>query len=221
MVKAKSLLILLMLLATVSEANTNDMLNKIEVESAQEVTKISRQEIEALKRLSTDNKKENGALIASFLESATAGLPSIQKGQAADGAILFVSFSMPESLLFTLADEAAQFNIPVVINGLVDGDFKKTITIFTRLNQRAKKQKHNFTGLSIDPVWFEQFHITSVPALVVTARPHHCEPQQICAGQPFDVVYGNASVRRSLELIREKGDGAPHIAQVILENGHV
>lgn len=221
MYKQKISILFLMLLAGNSFANTNDFIRKTEAEGVREAAKISRQDIEVIKQLSARNKTENGALIASFIQGAKSGLPSVQRGQAADGAILFVSFSMPESLLFKLADEAAQFNIPVVINGLVDGDFKKTITTFTRLNQQAKKQKQNFAGISIDPVWFEQFHITSVPALVVTARPAHCEPQQICAGQPFDVIYGNASVRKSLELIREKGDDAPHIAEVILESGHV
>ena len=108
-----------------------------------------------------------------------------------------------------------------MINGLVEGDFKKTIETFKRLNADAKKQHLHFKGVSIDPVWFTQFHITSVPALVVTELPKACALAQDCEPQPFDVVYGNASLKNALELIAKKGEAAPRRAQVILENGHV
>jgi len=141
--------------------------------------------------------------------------------QSASGVILFISFSMPESLLFALSDEASELHIPVVINGLVDGDFKKTIETFERLNRHAKKANLHFEGLSIDPIWFQQFQIKSVPALVVTERPLDCKPQTICANQAFDVVYGNASLKKALTLIAEKGDVGSRIAQKILEDRHV
>ena len=127
---------------------------------------------------------------------------------------------MPESLLFALCDEAAVFDIPVVVNGLVDNDFRKTIETFVRLHHDAQTQHRRFKGISIDPLWFEQFHITQVPALVLSDT-HVCAPQTLCANQPFDVVYGNASIKRSLSLIRDKGDAAPKLAHAMLENGHV
>jgi len=34
-------------------------------------------------------------------------------------------------------------------------------------------------------------------------------------------VYGNASIKKGLELIAQKGDAAPQLARTILENGHV
>lgn len=159
--------------------------------------------------------------IADVLKSAKASNPLRGPVQSASGAILFVSFSMPESLLFALSDEAAQLHIPVVVNGLVESDFKKTIVTFERLHRHAKKAHLHFEGISIDPVWFQQFQVSSVPALVVTERPTNCQPQTLCENQPFDVVYGNANLKKALALIAEKGDAAPQIAQKILEDGHV
>ena len=98
-------------------------------------------------------------------------------------------------------------------------NYNKTIVdIFYEL---AKKNHLNFKGVSIDPLWFEQFNISAVPALVVSARPANCEPQSLCANQAFDVVYGNASLKNSLELVAEKGETASLLAKSILENGHV
>ena len=59
-----------------------------------------------------------------------------------------------------------------------------------------------------------------MPALVVTTPSHACMTGSDCV-QPFDVVYGNASIKKALELIAEKGDAAVQRAQTILEKGHV
>ncbi len=134
--------------------------------------------------------------------------PALKKNPAA---ILFVSFSMPEPLLLNLADEAAAMHIPVVIKGLKNNDFKQTVATFSRLSQQAQKQQLNFKGVSIDPHWFNQFHITAVPALVVSTD-----------AQTFDVVYGNASIKKGLELIAQRGEApTARIAKNILEQGHV
>lgn len=202
-------------------ANTNDDINAYQAEGLRQTASVSSATIQNLKASSDYARAQNKTLIDGFLKYAHDSLPSGQKVQAAPNAILFVSFSMPESLLFALCDEAQAFNIPVVINGLVDKDFKKTIETFARLNHEAKKQHLNFQGISIDPLWFQQFQITSVPALVLSERSSACEAQTICENQTFDVVYGNASLKKSLELMRDKGDAAPHIAKHILEQGHV
>jgi len=202
-------------------ANTNDDMATMQMDARRQAAAVSHDRIETLKVLSEQNQSEHKTLIDTLMADAKSGLPDKQRAQAAFGAMLFVSFSMPESLLFALADEAATYHIPLVVNGLVDGDFKKTIDTFARLSANAKKQSLTFQGISIDPVWFQQFHIESVPALVVTTRPEACEAQKVCANQLFDVVYGNAHVKKGLELIATRGDAAPKLAQKILEKGHV
>lgn len=191
------------------------------MDARRQAATVSHEHIETLKVLSEQRQSEHKTLIDTLMADVTSGMPDKKRGQVADGAMLFVSFSMPESLLLRLSDEASTYNIPLVINGLVDGDFKKTIDTFARLTTNAKKQSLTFQGVSIDPVWFQQFHIESVPALVVTTRPESCEAQKVCANQLFDVVYGNAHVKKGLELIATRGDAAPKLAQKILEQGHV
>lgn len=138
----------------------------------------------------------------------------------AQEAFLFVSFSMPESLIFSLASEASTYQIPVVIQGLIDDDFKKTIRAFAELKKKAAQTNLRFEGLSIDPVWFSEYQIGSVPAFVLSQRDGGCERQQSCPVKRFDVVYGNASIKNSLQIMSEKGD-LKRFAQMILEQGHV
>ncbi len=214
-------LIGLMCSLNASFANTNDALKAYAEEGMRQTATTSSATIETLKVASNQNQSEHKTLIDTLMQNATKGLSVRQKPQGADGAILFVSFSMPDALLFSLSDEAARFHIPVVLNGLVDADFKKTIQTFTRLNQEAKKQHFNFQGVSIDPVWFSQFHIKSVPALVVTEKLKACDSESSCTHQPYDVVYGNAGIKKSLELIAKKGTAARLRAQTILESSHV
>lgn len=202
-------------------ANINDDLDAYRAQGKAQVQGVPHATLDALQSQSLQTQYENKTLIDQVMAQATHGLPENKRPQAAEGAMLFVSFSMPEPLLFALADEAAAFNIPLVLNGLVDGDFKKTVNTFARLTKEAKKSHLNFQGLSIDPVWFQQFQIQSVPALVVTTRPGECAAQQVCSQQSFDVVYGNAGIKKGLELIAERGDSAPLMAKKILEQGHV
>lgn len=202
-------------------ANMNDALRTYQADGLIQAARISTKQIDTLQAASNQSQSEHKTLIDTLMQGSVNGLQTRQKPQGVEGAVLFVSFSMPDPLLFALADEAARFHIPVVINGLVDGDFKKTIETFKRLNLEAKKNHLNFKGVSIDPVWFTQFNITSVPALVVVAGQTSCTPGEVCDNQLFDVVYGNAHVKNSLELIAEKGENAALRARTILEIGHV
>ena len=221
MLKKTSQVLALISCAAACFANTNDDIAAMQKSGRAQAALVSHDRIETLKVLSEQNQSEHKTLIDTLMADAKSSLPDKKQAQAADGAMLFVSFSMPEPLLFALADEAAAYNIPLVINGLVDGDFKQTIDTFARLTANAKKQSMTFQGVSIDPVWFQQFHIEAVPALVVTTRPETCEAQKVCANQTFDVVYGNAHVKKGLELIAERGESSNKLAQHILEKGHV
>lgn len=214
-------LTLLMFCALASLANTNDDIATYRSQSMRQTSAIPSTTLDALKIKSSQTQSEHKTLIDTLMQKNKDNLQSTQKPQGAEGALLFVSFSMPESLLFALSDEAARYHIPLIINGLVDGDFKKTIDTFKHLNSEAQKQHLSFKGVSIDPIWFSQFHITSVPALVVTEPLKTCPRGQSCVNQPFDVVYGNAHIKNALELIAQKGEAAPHRARTILDNGDV
>lgn len=208
-------------LAAASHANVNDFLNEASETGKAAHDSVSQDMLAQMNAASRQTSAQNKTLIDQIMEHSRLAAPVAQKGQTVDGAVLFVSFSMPESLLFSLSDEASSYKIPVVINGLVEGDFKKTITMFSKLHAKAKESKWAFNGVSVDPLWFEQFHITAVPALVVSRRPSSCGQQLLCSEQTYDVVYGNASIKKSLQLIAQKGDSANEVAQALLENAHV
>ncbi|STX84873.1 type-F conjugative transfer system pilin assembly protein TrbC [Legionella donaldsonii] len=212
----KILLSSLLCLASFAHANQNDELQIWQQQGALLKKSVS---TETLKTLRANADEALVQSKASLLPLIKANRPRL-RGQAADGAILFVSFSMPKPLLLALADEAAQYHIPVVIKGLVQGDFNQTITTFAALEGEARQRHQRFTGLALDPLWFEQFNITQVPALVITQRLASCEPQTICPNQPFDVVHGNISIEKGLELLSEKGE-LKQLAKTIREQGHV
>jgi conjugal transfer pilus assembly protein TrbC len=165
---------------------------------------LEKDDASQLKTSSLSNKQEHIAFINQLLQ----GKQQDKKGepQQADGAILFVSFSMPDALLVSLSEEAHTYNIPLVIRGLVDNDFKKTLLRIQSLQQYAKERNQHFYGLSIDPLWFEQFKIEAVPALVLTTRSSNCQLQKLCPSQHFDVIYGNGSIEQSLQIISDKSE---------------
>ena len=138
----------------------------------------------------------------------------------ADGAILFISFSMPNDLIIELASQAKKYHIPVVVRGLVQNDFKKTLAKIYQVKTKSKQRGSEITGVSIDPVWFEQFNIKKVPALVVTRRNPECQLQKICSNQSYDVVYGNAPIKNSLQLIADSSSNLSGVAKRYLEGAY-
>lgn len=102
--------------------------------------------------------------------------------------MVFVSFSMPEVLLKQTLAEAADYQIPVFLNGLIANSMAKTAEKLMSLSQAIP----NLT-LEIDPTAFERFGIHQVPALVVAE------------GHRFDVLYGNLRIKEGLYRL-VKGD---------------
>lgn len=211
-------LLLLVLTSHSVWANLNDELHAIRTMTEANEISLSPETLSALSQAKKESLEYSG-----FIQSLRKELPQQQKtgGKPADGAILLVSFSMPEALLLEMASEADAWNIPVVIKGLMDGDFQATFNKVLELQEHAKKEGRTLPGISIDPIWFEQFEVTAVPALVVTERPSSCEYQKNCPNQPYDKVVGNVSIRKALEVIAERGQEVPHLARYFLEKGRV
>ncbi|MDT1914036.1 type-F conjugative transfer system pilin assembly protein TrbC, partial [Acinetobacter baumannii] len=75
--------------------------------------------------------------------------------------IAFVSFSMPEEDIRNLINEMAKVKGGVVIRGLVDDDFKKTVAKVASLKTK------DGAGLMIDPTLFQLFDVKQVPTYVI------------------------------------------------------
>lgn len=113
----------------------------------------------------------------------------------ADGPLLFVSLGMPDALLKQLLMEAHREKVSVVIRGFYHDSFDATLKRLFELMPKDKMNKH-FDGLLINPLWFKQYHITTVPALVM---PY--------AKDEYDVVFGNITLNDALVIIQQHRQG--------------
>ncbi|HHI9467512.1 TPA: type-F conjugative transfer system pilin assembly protein TrbC [Legionella anisa] len=102
---------------------------------------------------------------------------------------VFVSFSMPDTLLEETLKESSRLHIPAYLNGLYHDSMRDTALKVMELS----KQIPNL-NLAIDPTLFERFGIQQVPALVVDE------------GKAFDVIYGHLTLQEGLSRIAEHGD---------------
>lgn len=142
-------------------------------------------------------------------------------------AIVFVSLGMPKALLISILKDADRYHVPVVIRGLVDNSFSKTMSIIFDLMKEMREIKgtetfstdKNRAGILIDPLWFKYFSIKTVPAVVVTNQPLDSFSTSQNPSNNFDVIYGNIPLKRSLEILSVKGKEAKDVAASIL-GGH-
>ncbi|HHF7365619.1 TPA: type-F conjugative transfer system pilin assembly protein TrbC [Legionella bozemanae] len=102
---------------------------------------------------------------------------------------VFVSFSMPNTLLEETLKESSRLHIPTYLNGLYHNSMRDTALKVMELSQHIPN-----LNLAIDPTLFERFGIQQVPALVVDE------------GKTFDVIYGHLTLQEGLSRIAGHGD---------------
>jgi conjugal transfer pilus assembly protein TrbC len=113
-------------------------------------------------------------------------------------AIYFVSLGIPREGLLPMLKDARRYNIPPTLRGLVNNDMRQTAALMFELNKEDKD-----AGVQIDPTLFSQYHITTVPALVVT-----------CPGR-YDFIRGSLPLKEALEKVAESGDCAATARQLL------
>ena len=150
-------------------------------------------------------------LSIAFVALPSMALSSHSSHKPTPQAIVFISFSMPALALRQTLRQAHHYHLPVVIRGLINNNFRTTVY---RLFELTKHKDQG--GVAIDPLWFRQFGITQVPAVVVSHRPVSCQQQTRCPQQDYDVIYGNLPLPRSLQLLSQTGTAAPDIAKQLL-----
>ena len=102
---------------------------------------------------------------------------------------VFVSFSMPETLMIETLQECEWLHIPAVLNGLYQNSMPETAKKVMALSNQIPNM-----SLQIDPTAFERFNIHQVPALVVSK------------GDCFDVIYGTLPLAEGLDRIKRHGE---------------
>ncbi|HCE8859354.1 TPA: type-F conjugative transfer system pilin assembly protein TrbC [Klebsiella michiganensis] len=151
------------------------------------------QELEAQIKRNPLNRSDS-----QFIDDLLSKQKASNQEKPAEGAIYFVSFSIPEEGLKRMLHETRQFGIPATLRGLVNNDMKTTADAVMQLVKDGVKD-----GMQIDPTLYAQYNIRSVPALVVRCQ----------AG--YDVVRGNIRVKQALEKVAETGDCAQTARQML------
>lgn len=136
-----------------------------------------------------------------FIDSLKQEQMDGQSDKPAQGALYFVSFSIPETGLKRMLSEARRFGIPATLRGMVQNDMKTTADAIMALVKDGSTD-----GVAIDPTRYREFGITSVPSLVVFCSVGH------------DVIRGNLRLKQALEKVVEKGDCRDE-ARRLLEEG--
>jgi len=125
-----------------------------------------------------------------------------QEGGRADRksfpAIYFVSLGLPREGLLPMLQDATRYGIPATLRGLVNNDLRQTASAMYELSKTDNK-----VGVQIDPTLFSEYHITTVPALVVTCPGH------------FDVIRGSLPLQQALEKVAEQGECAATARQLL------
>ena len=104
-----------------------------------------------------------------------------------EGLRIFVSFSMPETLLVSLDQQARKIGAKLVVIGLKNNSFKETFSYVKSINEKG-------LVIDIDPKSFEEFSITQVPSFVINQ------------GGVYDKLTGNVSISYVLKEFASIGD---------------
>lgn len=134
------------------------------------------------------------------IEGAAAGaLPS-----AEPTLLVFVSFSLPEATLVRLVEQAAAARATLVLRGLVDGSLTQTVARAQALIGSRP------VAMQIDPLAFDRFGITQVPAFVLLRRgveARACDASSCFAADAFVRTAGDVSIGYALEFIQRTAPG--------------
>lgn len=126
-----------------------------------------------------------------FIDNLVSQQKAANQEKPTEGALYFVSFSIPEEGLKRMLHETRLYGIPATLRGLVNNDMRTTTDAVLQLVKDGVTD-----GVQIDPTLYTQYGIRSVPSLVVRCQ----------AG--YDVVRGNIHVKQVLEKVAQTGDCA-------------
>lgn len=115
-------------------------------------------------------------------------------------AVYFVSLGLPREGLLPMLKDANRYGIPATLRGLVNNDIRQTASAMFEL---AKEDRN--IGVQIDPTLYTEYHITTVPALVVTCPGH------------YDVIRGSLPLKQALEKVAQSGECAVTARQLLKE----
>ncbi|HCA3884148.1 TPA: type-F conjugative transfer system pilin assembly protein TrbC [Salmonella enterica] len=136
-----------------------------------------------------------------YLDDLIRKQQSLQTEKPASGAVYFVSFSIPEEGLKRMLGETRRYGIPATLRGMLNNDLKATADAVLSLVKDGATD-----GVQIDPTLFSEYHVRSVPALVV-----FCD-------RGYDIIRGNLRVKQALEKVATAGDCRQVAGEILQQN---
>lgn len=131
-------------------------------------------------------KAEKGSLFDQIIQNSK-NLSTQDQANRAQGLIVFVSFAIHKELLLQYKKQVELYGGRIVIRGLVENDFKKTIEAMDLGNDQK-------LIVDIDPQLFKEHKIEAVPAIVLVSE------------NKSDKFTGSVSVSYALEEAALRGD---------------
>jgi len=113
---------------------------------------------------------------------------------------IFVSSSMPISLLKSYTKEATKYNGVLVFRGLPEGSFYRLAKLVSDISG------NNAEGIAmqIDDEAFKAFNVKVVPTIVLSKTASIFSEQ--VQGGAFDKIGGNVTIKYALEVFAKEGD---------------
>lgn len=116
--------------------------------------------------------------------------------------VIFISFSMPDKSIKAILDDGSKVNAPVVIRGLVDHSFKKTLE---KIYSITKNPAHS---IQIDPESFKRYGISQVPAYLLR---ENCAQDKDCL-EKTHIIYGDIVLENVLQHFAHDNEGLRDVA---------
>jgi len=155
-----------------------------------------------LSRTSTDMVWENLKEQFEQLQTEQLGAEERDMPRSFAGLYIFVSTSMPRTLLESYLLEASKYGGVLVFNGLPKGSFKEFAKLVTELTKDETLADN--ASLQIDDEAFARFGVKSVPAIVLVKESEY-NPSQTSI-TVYDKILGNVGTRFALEKFSVEGE---------------
>ncbi len=158
---------------------------------------------QAFKDHANNIEAEKGSILDEVIENIK-NLESEGKKNKNKGILIFVSFSMPQNLLWSYQEQAKEYGARLVIRGLIDNDFKKTV-------QAMDLGDGKIMSLDINPVLFKDYGITKVPSIVIAGEEGTSRSE--------DKFIGSVSIKYVLEESSANGNQSDFAKNILKKKG--
>lgn len=149
--------------------------------------------------LQVDRLTEGRAVEPLYLKElmAGSGQHDIPDQPARDKPLVLISLSMPENEIRALLKELKKVDSGAVLRGLVNNDFKETISILRGM----VLSDSDIAGVSIDPTLFQRFEVEAVPTFILPLEPVPLCAERSCPVSRHVKATGSVSLSYFLETV--------------------